>query len=290
MKAIGLAVTLVIATAVGASAVAEPTLVWETGGLKTPESARPDLGGEFAYVSNVNGKPNEKDGNGFISKVSLKDGKIITLEWATGLNAPKGMGQFGDRLYVSDIDQLVEIDTKTGEILKRYEAAGAKFLNDIAVDPSGRVYVTDMLTDKIWRLSEGEFEVFIDSADLRNPNGLYLQDGDLIVAAWGKMTGDGFNTEVPGNLLKVSIADKSIENLGDGTPVGNLDGLVRLQDGTYLASDWMAGGVFKIDASGKAEKIIELGQGSADIEYAAADKLLLVPMMNDDKLVAYKLE
>lgn len=144
MKAIGLAVTLVIATAFGASAVAEPTVVWETDGLKTPESARADLGGTFAYVANVNGEPTDKDGNGFISKVALKDGKIITLEWATGLNAPKGMGQFGDRLYVSDIDQLVEIDTKTGEILKRYEAAGAKFLNDVAVDPSGQILLVTM--------------------------------------------------------------------------------------------------------------------------------------------------
>ncbi len=101
---------------------------------------------------------------------------------------------------------------------------------------------------------------------------------------------DGFNTEVPGHLLKISLADKSIENLGDGTPVGNLDGLVRLEDGDYLATDWMAGGVFKIDADGKAEKLIELGQGSADIDYVAADKLLLVPMMSDDKLIAYKLE
>ena len=52
----------------------------------------------------------------------------------------------------------------------------------------------------------------------------------------------------------------------------------------------MAGGVFKIDADGKGEKMIERGQGSADIDYVAADKLLLVPMMNDDKLIAYKLE
>jgi DNA-binding beta-propeller fold protein YncE len=289
MKKIGLAVTMVIATAVGTSAFAEPTIVWETEGFKAPESVRPDLGGTFAYVANVNGKGTDKDGNGFISKVALKDGKIIKLDWVTGLNGPKGMAQFGDRLYVSDIDQLVEIDTKSGKILNRYDAADAKFLNDVAVDPSGRVYVTDWLTNKIWRLAEGKFEVFIDSPELRNPNGLYLQGGDLLVAAWGTMT-DGFNTEVPGNLLKISLADKSIENLGDGTPVGNLDGLVRLENGDYLASDWMAGGVFKIDAEGKAEKLIELGQGSADIDYVAADKLLLVPMMNDDKLIAYKLE
>ena len=72
MKAIGLAVTLVIATAFGASAVAEPTVVWETDGLKTPESARADLGGTFAYVANVNGEPTDKDGNGFISAAELR--------------------------------------------------------------------------------------------------------------------------------------------------------------------------------------------------------------------------
>lgn len=89
MRPIVLAMGLAVLSAVGACA--EPAAVWETSGLKTPESALPVPAAGFAYVSNVNGGPTMKDGNGFISKVSLADGKIIALEWAKGLDAPKGM-------------------------------------------------------------------------------------------------------------------------------------------------------------------------------------------------------
>lgn len=270
------------------SAPLELVELWTTTGLKNPESVLPDPTGEFAYVSNVDGGPIDKDTNGFISKVSLADGKILDLKWVEGLNGPKGMALLGDKLFVADISQLVEIDTKTAKILARYDAAGAKFLNDITVDDDGNVYVSDMVTNKIWRLAGDKFETWLDSPELRSPNGLVIRDGNLIVAAWGVMT-DGFNTKVPGNLLAVSLADKSIKNLGDGTPVGNLDGLVIFDD-RYLASDWMAGGVFLIDSNGKSEPVIDLNQGSADIAWLPEKRMLLVPMMNDSTLVAYKVK
>jgi hypothetical protein len=43
----------------------------------------------FCLLSNIDGKPDEKDGRGFISKISPVNGTIIELNWVTGLNAPK---------------------------------------------------------------------------------------------------------------------------------------------------------------------------------------------------------
>ncbi|MFZ6014466.1 MAG: ATP-binding protein, partial [Bacteroidota bacterium] len=69
-------------------------LKWSTDSVfRVPESVLFDSKANLLYVSNIDGKSNEKDGKGFISKLS-PDGKIIAMEWATGLNAPKGMGRF----------------------------------------------------------------------------------------------------------------------------------------------------------------------------------------------------
>ena len=90
MKSVSMAVGLMAASAVFAGAHAQPTVLWETTGLKTPELALPVPAEGFAYVSNVAGNPTDKDGNGFISKVSFADGKIIALEWAKGMDAAEG--------------------------------------------------------------------------------------------------------------------------------------------------------------------------------------------------------
>jgi hypothetical protein len=100
---------------------------------KQPESALFDTQRKVVYASNVAGDANAKDGVGFISKIS-PDGKLIELEWVKGLNAPKGMVMKGDKLYVSDVDQLVEIDIDKGEVSNRWNAEGSKFLNDTVVD------------------------------------------------------------------------------------------------------------------------------------------------------------
>jgi hypothetical protein len=269
-------------------ALSAPVVVWETTGLSTPESALPDPLGTFAYVSNVNGNPTDKDGNGFISKVSLKDGKITALKWATGLDAPKGLALSDGQLFVSDIDRLVEIDTATGEIVASYKASGAKFLNDVAADGKGHVYVSDSGTSTIWRLTDDRLEKWMDGPELKYPNGLLVQGDKLIVAAWGPTGEDG--APAPANLLEVSIPDKTVRDLGDGTPVGNLDGIEALDDHSYLVTDWVAGALFVIDATGKAEQLLDLDQGSADIGWLPKQRLLLIPMMMSDKLVAYRLE
>jgi hypothetical protein len=286
-KWIGWIAAAVALPAWAAQAQWEPGMVWATSGLKTPESALPDPTDTFAYVSNINGNPTDKDGNGFISKVSLKDGNILEREWATGLDAPKGMALAKDRLFVSDIDRLVEIDAKTGKIVARHDAAGAKFLNDVAADGEGRIYVSDSGTSTIWRLADGKLEKWLDGASLKYPNGLYVQGDKLIVAAWGAPRGDGSNA--PANLLEISLKDKSVRDLGDGKPIGNLDGIAPDGPSSYLVTDWIAGGLYRIDTSGRAELLLDLDQGSADIGYVPEQHLLLIPMMKSDNLIAYRL-
>ena len=63
---------------------AEPEKVWEAEGLDGPESAVLDSDEGVLYVSNVNGEAAAADGNGYISKLSLK-GEILDKEWATRL-------------------------------------------------------------------------------------------------------------------------------------------------------------------------------------------------------------
>ncbi|MBI3343967.1 MAG: SMP-30/gluconolactonase/LRE family protein [Gammaproteobacteria bacterium] len=264
------------------------TKVWELTGLKNPESVIYDAKRDVLYVSNVNGAPSEKDGNGFISRLS-PDGKLLDLEWIKGLNAPKGLALSKDKLYVTDIDTFVEIDLDKARIAKKYVAEKAKFLNDPAVDRAGNVYASDMMDDAIYRLSRGRFELWLKDSKLESPNGLYAEKDRLVVGSWGVMT-NGFNTKIPGHLKTVSLKDKSIRSLGNGAPVGNLDGVEGEGHGAYFVTDWMAGKLYRIHPSGEADVLLTLSQGSADLTYIKDKKLLIIPMMNDNKLVAYKVE
>ncbi len=264
--------------------------IWEVGGLDGPESALPDESAGVIYLSNLGGGPTEKDGNGFISKISL-DGKIVALKWATGLDAPKGLARAGDRLYAADIDRLVEIALADGKVTASHAAKGAVFLNDVAADAEGRVYVSDIGTNVIWRLADGRFEPWLESEKLNFPNGLLVQGDRLIVASWGVMADEKAGKPgAPGNLVEVSLADKSVRPLGSGKPVGNLDGIVPFGPSSYLVTDWVAGALYLIEASGDAELIQDFNQGSADLAYLSASKTALIPLMMDNKLAAYRIE
>jgi sugar lactone lactonase YvrE len=266
---------------------AEPEKVWQAEGLDGPESAVLDSDEGVLYVSNVNGEAGAADGNGYISKLSLK-GEILDKEWATGLDAPKGLALHDGKLYVSDIDKLVVIDTATGETVASHDAQGATFLNDVSAHEDGRVFVSDMMQNQIWKLEGDQFELWLEDEALGNPNGVLAEDDRLLLATWGKPKED-FSTDVPGHLKAIDYASKEITDLGD-QPVGNLDGLEADGQGGYLVTDWLSGGLYKFDAEGKAEMIMDLNQGSADHEFVEGENLVVIPMMMDGTVAAYKVE
>jgi sugar lactone lactonase YvrE len=281
---VGLLLTL---AALHAAAAAEPKLVWEVKGLAQPESVVQDPATGSIYVSNIAGAVMQKDGNGFISRLR-PDGTMIEREWLKGLDAPSGLALHDRKLYVADVDQLIEINVASAEILKRYPAKGATFLNDVATDEAGTVYVSDTPTNTIWRLKDGSFEPWLANDALNGPNGLLVQGDKLIVASFGKMPSEGQKQELAG-LMTVSLEDQAVRPLGSGAAIGNLDGIALLEPDVYMVTDWAAGALYRIDAKGKAQLFIDLNQGSADLTYLP-DKTVLVPIMLNNSLAAYRLD
>lgn len=252
--------------------------VWETDNvLRTPESVLYYETENVLFVSNINGNGANKDNNGFISKL-LPDGKIQTLQWATGLNAPKGMGISGNKLYVTDIDRLVMLDVNAGAILKTYTVAEPVYLNDVTVAANGTIYVSDNRNDKIYVLQNDSLQIFMEGEALQKPNGLYAEAGRLAV---GSSKNNAFRY--------IDINTKQITEVADG--LGACDGVVPAGGkGNYFVSDWN-GRIFWISAKGEKNLVLDTTGAkinSADIEYIPAKKLLLVPTFHDNRLVAYK--
>jgi DNA-binding beta-propeller fold protein YncE len=282
-----LALMALAALLLASPVMAEPRQVWKATGFKTPESVIYDLAGELIYVSNVNGEPGVKDGNGFISKLDPA-GRIEQLEWVKGLDAPTGMTLANGALYVADVDRLVAIDVATGEIVARYEAKGAR-LNDVTADTQARIFVSDILTNRIWMLDGESFQLWVDDPALDGPNGLLAENTRLVVASWGTV-GEGSGEKVLGHLKTVDLATKAVGDLGRGEPLGNLDGLVSDGSEGYFATDWSTGTLLHVAADGTATKALTLGQGTADLGIVPELKVVLIPMMRDDRVVAYRLE
>ncbi|MFT5425718.1 MAG: hypothetical protein ACI9ZT_000650 [Gammaproteobacteria bacterium] len=262
-------------------------LLWETSGLNNPESVIYHESSDVLFVSNINGSGVDKDGNGYISKILL-DGTMLSKQWVIGLNAPKGLAIHNNTLYVADIDTLVVIDIPSGTISSTYKVDDAKFLNDVAATKDGKVFVSDMLTNRIHILENDEFSIWLEGPDLEAPNGLLVEGDNLILGAWGVMT-DGFATEIPGHLKTISLKDKSITSLG-GTPIGNMDGVESDGQDGYYVTDWMVGKLYQINKAGDAKLLMELVQGMADLEVLLDQNMILLPMMMTDKLLVYKIK
>lgn len=253
-------------------------LKWKTDTLlRVPESVLYDAEKKVLYVANIDGKPDGKDGVGFISKVSLS-GKIENLKWATGLDAPKGMGVYKGKLYVADISRVDVIDVASGKITDKIEIEGAKFLNDITVDKNGKVFVSDTGTGKIHALNGNKAELYFESGEFKGINGLLAEGNEMYVVDFA--TGNNY----------ILSADKKLKKIGMSSQ--GADGVVALPKGAHLVSSWH-GEVYYVSANGEAKKLLDTKDkkiNAADIEYDAKNKMLFVPTFFANSVMAYELK
>jgi hypothetical protein len=171
-------------------------------GFSTPESVLHDEADDVYLVSNIDGGPHDRDGNGFISRVSPA-GEVQALRWIDGaaegveLNAPKGMALLGDRLYVADIDCVRVFDRTTGAPAGEHCPEGATFLNGVAADDD-LVYVTDSGiragdagfepsgTDAVYRIDgDGTITTVAEGVELGAPNGIAFGPRGGFVVTFG---------------------------------------------------------------------------------------------------------
>ncbi len=275
------------------AAVREP--VRRYSGFSTPEGVLYDPTADVYLVSNIDGRPIEKDDRAFISRLS-PEGEVESLKWidaaAEGvtLNAPKGMAIAGDRLYVADIDTVRVFDRESGSPVGEIAIAGATFLNAIAVCPRGNVFVTDSGltqtpegefapsgTDAIYRVVLGEEPVaVVRGSELDRPNGIVAPGGGvLLVATFGAS-----------EILKVAVDGSSVSRV----PVGaaSLDGLVRLPSGELLVSSWEASAVLRGGEGGFA-KAIEGVDSPAGIGFDSRRSFVLVPLFTKNEVAVFSL-
>lgn len=248
------------------------TFLWETKDtLTTCESVLYDKNSDQIFVSNIEGDGTEKDGVGSISIID-KEGNIVNRNWVQGLNAPKGMAIKDGSLFVTDIDELLEIDIATAAVVKRYPVQGAEFLNDAATD-GNHIYFSDMRKGKIHKIEDGQVVTIAENQT--NINGLQFNN-------------DGVMFGLDGEGLKKYDKDGGFEIINANVTGG--DGLEYLEGQKWLASRWQ-GEVYVIDGE-QEHKILDTKEeksNTADIGYIKEDRILLVPTFQKNKVVAYKL-
>jgi hypothetical protein len=272
---------------------AGPQSVAKYTGLAEPESVLYDADNDRYLVSNINGKPGDKDNNGFISALS-PDGTVTALKWIEAgknkvkLNAPKGLAIAGGILYAADIDVVRKFDLKTGDPKGSIAIPGSTFLNDLASGPDGKIYVSDSgikLTDKgmeptktdaVYAIEKGKVKTLAKGPDLGAPNGLIMTDKGLVVVTFG--SSEVYRLDEKGKKQDVSKP-----------PGGALDGVIALGD-SLIVTSWQTASIYKGTLGGTFEVLLADQKSPADIGYDTKRGRLLVPRMQEDTVEAFDLK
>ena len=252
-------------------------------GLESPYSFISDPSGKAYFISNINGEPDSRDNNGFITRLDA-DGKITHLKFVQGgtadivLHAPKGMALIGPILYVVDLDQLKGFDKTTGKLVTTVSLSPLSqapvSLTDVAASSSGQLYLTDQAANSIYHVDPSanyRTALLLHDDKLAGPSGIAIhpKTNHLIIVSQEK-----------GKILELSLDGQLTEFESNGFFTGrfqNLSGVDFDQWGNMYVSDITKGKIWRITRDQRFQVIAEYLPAPADIGIDRNNNLILVP-------------
>ncbi|WP_417382451.1 SMP-30/gluconolactonase/LRE family protein [Gimesia sp.] len=256
------------------------------GSFRFAESCVYDATRDLIVVMNAGVPQTQEENDGYVSLLN-PDGSVHTTKWIGAtrdgltLNHPLGSAIHNGTLYTADIDVVRTFDLATGKPGKAYPVEGSTFLNGIAVNKEGTIFVSNSRPEfRVYKITaDGKVSLFVDGAPLNIPNGVAIdQDGNVVVVNVGDndvMTFDPAN----GKLIRTEHAAE-----------GGNDGLVILPDGTKYVSSVRFGSVSKISPGKPAEVIASGIPSAASMGYDSKHKQLIIPMNNNNAVAFLKLK
>ena len=257
-------------------------------GFVAPEAVRYDPDQDVYFVGNWGpGPASATDNNGYISRMK-PDGQIENLKFIAGgtnrvvLHAPRGMYIVGDTLWVADADAVRGFNRRTGEKVANYDFSGFDrgFLNDLAADATGTVYITDTGKNKLYKVQgQGGPAVVVSDSALGSPNGITWDAANnrFIIVPFGGYK--GIRAWVPGT--------SSMTIVGESTGA-KYDGVEVLSGGRVLVSS-QADSSLHIFSGNSGHAIIHTLGPPADIAVDTKRNRVAVPVVALNHVEIYEL-
>ncbi|TXN34290.1 hypothetical protein FVB32_17335 [Flagellimonas hymeniacidonis] len=250
----------------------EPTthqLKWVLGKeLLNVESVIFDAEHQVFYASC--GKDYKLGNQGFIAKISA-EGKLLEQKWVSGLNRPTGMAIHDGNLYVADINNLVVINTASGEILQRItEPIEKSGLNDVAISKKGLIYVTASFIHTIFKVQNAEMQSFLKDDNLLTwANGIAIKGETLTIGGT--------------HLVSIDINSKKITKLNLEPNISDFDGIALDGEGGYYVTTVENSALWHINKNLQVEKLAENNSYFGDLDFIPEHHKIVIAQGKQDK-------
>lgn len=262
----------------------------EVSGFQNPESVIACK--KHLFVSNLGGQLDgaAKDGDGFISMLSRKDGKMIEEKFITGLNSPKGMQIRHGKLIVVDVDKIVIFKIKSKKKIKEIDLSkeGITYANDLTI-VGRRMFVSETLKNVVYKVRRsGKIKELAVKNTLPGANGLGRGCGKLYIANFGR------DNAANGGFGRIDRSSKKYTEYQTG---GAYDGIVKVCH-RLVVTDWVSptenkGRIVVYDLRKETSSVVDINRtidGPADLFADCKTKMIWIPAMRENKIIGIPFE